>query len=364
MNREEFLREVEKAEVNPPIWKKMQESRYPFVIWGTGSLSYSIKKYMDLYRIKVTCYWVDGDHEKEKDGIPVYSFSEVLGRYEKFNVVFGHSQYERKRKLKEKYQGIQNIFCIPNVCYNRYQKMEKKFFQEKAEEYYQNFDLLEDEISKECMTAYLKCKISENVDDIIDVFQEKDKSYFENTVITLQKDEVYVDVGAYTGDSLELFLKAVHGKYEKIYAWEPDENYADILRKYVEKQKLERVVIEQKGTWNQKDTLCFHYDEESSGISFSESENLQKIEVDTLDHMLEGEKVTFVKINFLEGVKETIEGMQQMLLERKPKLAVTVGFDEYALLRIPVLIKRINPDYKLYLRFIAAMPARLLLFAV
>ena len=52
------------------------------------------------------------------------------------------------------------------------------------------------------------------------------------------------------------------------------------------------------------------------------------------------------------------------MVQSKPKLAVTVGFDEYALLSIPMLIKAINPTYKIYLRFADAMPARLLLLAV
>ena len=89
-----------------------------------------------------------------------------------------------------------------------------------------------------------------------------------------------------------------------------------------------------------------------------------EIAVDTLDNMLKGETVTLVKINFLVGVKETIEGMKKIMVQSKPKLVVTVGFDEYALLLIPALIKTINPAYKIYLRFADAMPARLLLFAV
>lgn len=88
------------------------------------------------------------------------------------------------------------------------------------------------------------------------------------------------------------------------------------------------------------------------------------IEVDTLDSMLRGENVTLVKINFLEGVKETLEGMAGIMRICKPRIVVTVGFDEYALLSIPAVIKEINPSYRLYLRFAAAMPARLLLFAI
>lgn len=364
MNENDFNKLIKNTAIDIPVEHQIKESKYPFVIWGTGSLSYSIKKYMDRLNVTVSCYWVDGNSElKEKDGIPVLSLMEIQQIYDKFNVVFGHSKYELKNNLKEKCENIQNIFCIPNVCYNLYQRLEVAFFEHNSQRYYENFCLLEDGVSKKCMIAYLRCKISENVDYIIDVF-DKEINYFNNPCFPLQKDEVYVDVGAYTGDSLELFLQETGDNYKKIFAYEPEEENFIALKKYVEKHKLKNVVIQKVGTWNKKEKLHFDLDEESSSISSQESKNQTlEIEVDALDSLLKDEEVTIIKINFLTGVKETIEGMSRIMIQYKPRLVITVGFDEYALLTIPMLIKEINPAYKLQLRFAAAMPARLLLFA-
>ncbi len=366
MDKNEFYEEVQKAEGNGLLVQEMQQSEYPFVIWGIGSLSYSIKKYLDYYHIKVSSYWVDGNPGlKERDGIPVQFLSAIENQFDKFNVVFGHSKYELKTEIKKRCKNIQNIFCIPNVCYGQYQKMEKAFFEKNKEGYYRNFSLLEDRESQECMIAYLKCKITEKIDYIVDIYSGEGTNYFTNPVYKAGEEEVYIDVGAYTGDSLELFLKSVNNHYKKIYAFEPEEKSFQLLKEYVEEKKLENIVLEKKGTWNKKDTLSFSDTEESSSIdSMSKSGEDTKIAVDTLDSMLNGETVTLVKINFLVGVKETIEGMKGIMVQSKPKLAVTVGFDEYALLSIPMLIKAINPAYKIYLRFADAMPARLLLLAV
>ncbi len=57
--------------------------------------------------------------------------------------------------------------------------MPKSFLNIMQKRYYENYCLLEDEKSKECMTAYLRCKMSENIDDIIDVFEEE-LNYFNN----------------------------------------------------------------------------------------------------------------------------------------------------------------------------------------
>lgn len=365
MDEKRFCALIEDIEIGKPAAEQLKNSSLPLVIWGIGSLSYSVKKYMDILQVAVSCYWVDGDcGVKEKDGIPVLPLAEIQSRFDKFNVVFGHSRYELKKSLTERCENIQNIFCIPNVCYNRYERMQKTFFENHAKKYYENFALLEDEKSKDCMIAYLRCKMSEDVDYIIDVF-DGTLNYFKNPVFVLREDEVYADIGAYTGDSLELFLKETGGRYKKIYAYEPEEKNFLLLKEYVEAQGLKNVVCEQTGTWNKREKLRFALDEESSGISQTALQNRSvEIEVEALDSLLKEEEVTLIKINFLSGVKETVEGMKRIMRQYKPKMVITVGFDEYALLSIPELIKDINPDYKLYLRFAAAMPARLLLFAV
>lgn len=365
MNKLEFVDEIEKAGIKDSIVQIMCQSEFPFVIWGAGSLSHSVKKYMDHYGIKVSCYWVDGDCElREREGIPVYSLLEIQKKFSKFNVVFGHAKYELKKGIAERCKNIQGVFCIPNVCYGQYQKMEKVFFENHAERYYENFNLFNDCTSKKCMIAYLKCKLSENVDYIIEVHNGS-MNYFENPVYTVGKNEVYVDIGAYTGDSLDLFLRTTGNNYKRIYAYEPESKSYDLLKEYVGKKKLKNIVLEQKGTWNKKERLFFNDTEESSGIGSLLSDNMTcLIDVDALDNMLLDEDVTLVKINFLAGVRETVEGMKKLMVRSKPKLVITVGFDEYALLSIPLLIKEINPAYKLYLRFADAMPARLLLFAV
>ncbi len=52
----------------------------------------------------------------------------------------------------------------------------------------------------------------------IDYFKEVlvNDQYFINEIIKLSSDEVFLDIGAYTGDTVADFVKRTKGKYDKI----------------------------------------------------------------------------------------------------------------------------------------------------
>lgn len=54
----------------------------------------------------------------------------------------------------------------------------------------------------------------------------------------LSTDEVFVDCGAFTGDSISSFIDAVKGKYKSVLAFEPDTKNYKILLNNVDKLKL------------------------------------------------------------------------------------------------------------------------------
>ena len=55
--------------------------------------------------------------------------------------------------------------------------------------------------------------------------------YFDPEVITFAKNEVFLDLGAYIGDTVEAFAKHVNGEYQKIVALEPDKaNYEQLCK--------------------------------------------------------------------------------------------------------------------------------------
>lgn len=353
----DFFSKIVTSDLQRDILVDMKMEELPLVIWGGGSMSYSVRKILKRNNIPISACWIDNPDIIELDGIPVMPIEEIIKKYGTVNVVFGHSKYELADDVVKK-EGINKCFCLINVCYEQWNHLSYEFVKKHAEDYFITYNLLEDELSKECMVAYLNCKITEDFRYLLPVCSET-ASYFENPFFKIGDEENLVDVGAYDGDTIREFLQ-VTNTYNKIHAIEPEHQSFLELKKYVEKQKMKDIELYQCGCWNSNTVLHFREDEESSRIEMCGKEELK---VYKLDDLLQGQEASIIKINFLNGVCETLDGASYMIRYQKPKLIIMVGFDEWGLIKIPKKIKELNPNYKVALRYASAMPARLTLFA-
>jgi FkbM family methyltransferase len=118
--------------------------------------------------------------------------------------------------------------------------------------------------------------------------------YFGEKFLRAVEDEVYVDSGAYNGDTIKRFLGFCGEKYKRIYAFEPDTDNYNLLEKNLQ---INNVHLIKKGTWNKSDTLLF--DSSGMGSNVNEAGEL-KIEVTAIDEIVKNDAVTFIKMD-IEG---------------------------------------------------------------
>lgn len=353
----ELLSKIVHPKLQDNVLDIMKTETLPLVIFGGGSMSYSVRKVLKSNGIPIAACWIDHAESTDVDGIPVMSIDEILDKYGTVNVVFGHSQYELADTVVNK-EGIHRCFCLVNVCYGQWEHVSYEFVQEHIKDYYETYRHLDDELSRECMAAFLNCKVTEDFHYLLPVCREK-ASYFENPFFEIGESESVVDIGAYDGDTIREFL-SVKNRYKQIYAIEPESNNFNKLKQYVNHEKLHNIQMFQCGCWKSNTDLYFYKDKESSGLRLSGGE---KIKVYKLDDLLVGQKVTILKINFFDGVCETLDGAANIIKTQMPRIVIMVGFDEWGLIRIPQKIKELNSNYKISLRYASAMPARLILFA-
>lgn len=184
------------------------------------------------------------------------------------------------------------------------------------------------------------------------------KQYFGEPFITPCENEVFVDAGAYTGDTVGGFIRFCNGNYKHIYALEPDIEIYEKMRQNIEKNRWENVTPIAKGAWRRASALKFRIDHEkpgSSRVSNSEEDEL-RVEVDSIDHIAGNEIVTFIKMDIEGSEMDALIGAKETITRNKPKLAICVYHRPEDVLSIPTYIKRLVPEYKFYLRHHSGFP--------
>ena len=138
-----------------------------------------------------------------------------------------------------------------------------------------------------------------------------DRGFYFNALTEPVKGGIFVDCGAYRGDTLERFINWSGGRYKKIFAIEADKKNFAVLEKTVRDNSYKNVLLINCGLWSDKGTLSFN--------SFGDVET---ISVDTLDNIIGDEPIDFVKLmiqgselNALQGATNIMEIQQQ----RSPK---------------------------------------------
>lgn len=74
------------------------------------------------------------------------------------------------------------------------------------------------------------------------------------------------------------------------------------------------------------------------------------IETVALDETVYDRKPTYIKMDIEGAEQEALKGCKRIIQDYKPKLAICIYHKPDDLFEIPIMIKEMNPEYKLYVR--------------
>jgi FkbM family methyltransferase len=178
--------------------------------------------------------------------------------------------------------------------------------------------------------------------------------YYEKGFIELEDNEIFVDGGAFTGDTAKDFIAVVDKKYSHVYLFEPDElNYEKAVRNL---HDLPNITFLQKGLWREESELVFYRNEESPfGSSFLydiKGATEIKVPVMSIDELFKDkpELPTFIKMDIEGAEKEALIGASNVIKAGKPKLAICAYHKIEDTYELPQTILNIRDDYKFCLR--------------
>lgn len=337
-----------------------QLSSNKVVLYGAGKYGINvlenIKKY--LPQLDVLCF-VDDDklrHGENVAGLKVVSLDEVVEQYKDCNILItNYYILQVLKKIQQSSFDISNVFWWGELMI---EDIDNEFLRKNKNNLQKSYDSLEDGLSKMLFKNMIESRFSKNIEFFGRTCEKQ--QYFPEEIIKLNNNEVFVDVGAYDGDTIEMFLSIVSGKYKHIYAFEPDKRNYDNMR-YLGGGR--NISLYNSGLYCESKLVNFSANK--GGSSKIEENGLRTIKVEKFDELdsIEDE-VTFVKMDIEGSELMALHGMEETIKRSKPKLAVCIYHKFEDIWEIPLYIKSLVPEYRLYIRNYTTYLDEIVLYAV
>ncbi|MGA2223300.1 MAG: FkbM family methyltransferase [Syntrophobacteraceae bacterium] len=371
----------------------------PVVLFGAGSLGEDLYSHLTSYGIFPVCF-CDNDASKSGGshcGIPIISFAELKKSHKNSLIVIATLKY--LGSISD--QLIGNGFYAERIMFSKYSKetnwlvayysihgpvskriehrhqcdtqTELDILMQNEDKVLEAYKSFADQKSKELFITLLALRASNAHFDLFKDFMlnfsepihefglfkyegtPEDYYYFNNDVLSMSNNEIYVDVGAFDGDTVHTFIQACENqklKYKHIYAFEPDPKcYNELVRNT---SVYDNISHHQAGLWSESKVLRFKsFDESLQGTQGGAIDNTGDIEIQvvSLDDFLKGREVSFIKMDPPGNIMlEAMKGASGTIAKYKPKLAFAAYHSVASTFEVPLLVKSICPDYQLYLR--------------
>lgn len=162
------------------------------------------------------------------------------------------------------------------------------------------------------------------------------------------KGEIFVDAGCYNGMSSYNAKIWSNDKLEKVYAFEPDENNYPACESRIKSLGCEYEMIN-AATWSEKTELIFEQNSFGQASKVSHAGNVH-VNADSIDNVLEGRPVTYIKLDVEGSELETLKGAAKTIQKHRPKLAISLYHRPEDIVTLPLYIETLGMDYTYYIR--------------
>lgn len=343
-----------KIEINEKdVWQKLKEDGKPTVIYGMGDAAERIIKILQENGIEPDDIFASDEFVRGHSflGKKVLKYSQICEKYEDFNIVLAFATHIPDVLNRIKQMNTEHSVFAPDIPVAGNGLFTGKYFEEHRADFQQVYDRLADDESKKAYENVLKFKISGKVDYLYSC-NEYDKGKIYKDILNLKSDETIIDCGAYDGDTIREFTASTGGKYNHIYALEPDgKNFKKLCRNT---NGMQGLFLYNAGAWCKNETLFF---EKKADRNSKLSSVGEPTEFKAIDDLINDDSISLIKMDIEGAELKALCGCEKTIKRCKPKLYICAYHRNEDMFALPQKIWELNKDYKVYFRHSAYIPA-------
>jgi FkbM family methyltransferase len=175
--------------------------------------------------------------------------------------------------------------------------------------------------------------------------------YFPDNLFHLHSEEVFIDCGAFDGDTIRTFMERTGNLFKRIHGLEPDPLNFRKLEQYIAvlpKDVRSKIIIHRIAAGEYRGQIGFTVTGNAS--SSAEVTAAMKVDCAPLDQILSSEFPTYIKLDIEGAELDALKGATELIKRCRPLLAVGVYHQQDHLWRIPLYIHALFPGYRLFLQ--------------
>lgn len=332
-------------------WDFLKSTELPIFIYGMGDGALKIMAVFEQYGIPLAGFFASDEFVRGHSfqGHLVHTLSQIENIVDDFVIVLAfaagyESLYKRINEIAQKH-----LLLAPDVPVAGNNLFTYQYYLDNKDKFDAVYDMLEDEQSRRTYENVINFKISGKIDYLNNCTSPAEEFY--GQLIPLSDSEVYVDLGAYNGDTVMGFSDACGGRYKHIYAFEPNiKNFRKLERNTAHMQD---VTLFNAGAWSSCGTL--HFTTNEGRMSRASESGKAETECLAVDKAV-SEPATLIKLDVEGAEKEAITGAGRHI-KSGAKVICALYHRSEDMFELPLMLKKLNPKLKLYIRHQLYIPA-------
>ena len=333
------------------LWNKLKNPDKPIMLYGIGNGADKIYNELNRNGIKISGVFSTAGFVRDKTvyGFKLTDYDTIKAQYPKMIVLvcFGSNRAEVFAEIR-RISNEQELY-FPDVPVYESEIFNLEYAKKNRDKLEWVYSALADEKSKQTFKNIVMYKLTGECDYLYNCEVSPDEPY--ESFLKLNDNETYLDLGAYSGDTVEDFKKRVKA-YKQIIAIEPNERS---FKKLCENTSdTENIILLNKYI---SDTKKFIQISRGKGRGTARMTGGVTVETEFVDNISSSHNITFLKAD-VEGEEiAMLKGAEKTVSLMRPKMQIACYHRSDDLWTIPEAVLKLRPDYKLYIRHFPYLPA-------